>query len=248
MKVRKVAPNVTNLATCHNKAKLILAAISLVGLTFAGCVIVPSPALEEEVSMPSQGTQEQLKPGESIVIFESFEKSRRLESCLTNSLDGQKPPVEMVEFEDFREALYPWFEPGTFPSSFEALQKTLHHNRANKKLKSLNVRYLIQVKGVRASGEASGLPPWTILPAGVMWAREDYDMTAAIWDLKRIEQLEDASVGYYGYAGLLNYIVLFGVALPPLKTSTCNALAEKLHAFLTGREAVTSSTVEGSEE
>ena len=82
----------------------------------------------------------------------------------------------------------------------------------------------------------------------VLWAREDYDIHAAIWDLKHIVQIDSAKVGMYGYGGMAQWVIFFGIALPPLQSRACFTLAEKLHAVFFNPDSATRGNEETTDE
>ncbi|MDX1402745.1 MAG: hypothetical protein R3245_12550, partial [Kiloniellales bacterium] len=105
---------------------------ALVALLFAtallpGCVILPAPAFVDEVELPEDpvealGDEEAvvvLKPGSHATDESDFS------DCIRKSLENAKPSIKVADLQTFRDRLFPWFEPGTYPSDPAKLREIL---------------------------------------------------------------------------------------------------------------------------
>src|SRR5262249_26610297 len=66
-----------------------------------------------------------------------------LMDCLRNDLRS----IPQVPADQFRSALFPWFEPGVTPTSAAELSELLHRKGVAETIRSLGVRYVVGVAG-----------------------------------------------------------------------------------------------------
>jgi hypothetical protein len=150
--------------------------------------------------------------------------------CLENSVKSQAPDLTVIPSQEFRDSLFPWFEPGTIPNNDEDLAELMDKPKVQKKVREFRLRYLVALQG-RSRGE--GLDQWggcvggyaMVGCVGGMSVDSQTDLTASIIDLQSSRTLVEieASGSASTSAGLI-LIVPYLVVGDSL-TDTCRALA-----------------------
>ena len=150
--------------------------------------------------------------------------------CLESSVKRQAPDLTVIPSQEFRDSLFPWFEPGTMPDNDEDLAELMNKPKVQQKVRDFGLRYLVALKG-RNRGE--GLEQWggcvggyaAVGCVGGMSVDSQTDLTASIIDLQSSRTLGEieASGSASTSAGLI-LIVPYLVVGDSL-TDTCRALA-----------------------
>jgi len=228
--------------------------------TLGGCAIIPVPGLVQEAEGPLkpqtiqvgqviEGERPQvfgagcaLAPDEAVVVVSAhglgpdpIDPIRDYPRRMHEWLDSLDPPVRMVDEQVFRDALFPWFEPGLEPFESEAFAATVRQPLVHAKIEDLDLRYLIAVDGrstaddVRPSG---GLGPGWML---TVW--EDIDVTARVFDLKHGSEIGTAKASATGPWVFMPLFVAAVATVPLTERTAYGALTDQLEAFLRGEGA-----------
>jgi hypothetical protein len=121
----------------------------------AGCM---QARTEESREMPTK-----IAPGEAIVILakppvEGAPTEVAFMDCVCGSLSSGKDGMPVRNNIQFRDTLFPWFEPGTAPAKPEAVAAMLSHPGVSEKITTTGVRYVVWLNGktVKTAGGGSG--------------------------------------------------------------------------------------------
>lgn len=201
----------------------------------AGCVVLPTPAFVEEVELP-ENQVEPIEADESIVVLKpgrNLEEENDFSVCVREALQDRKPDVKLANLDTFRDAMFPWFEPGTYPDDPAALRQVLSTPIVQKRAADLNLRYLIAVGGDSFAEETLNLHPG-VLPAGTVWGKGKTDLAAAVWDFKKAGSPGSITVDTYGYSGFAQWVIFFGIFYANTEALACEEVAKQIHLLVTG--------------
>jgi hypothetical protein len=125
-------------------------------LSMSACVWIPAPAsVDIEPTEVSFDRSASLDNSEAIVILGGLEKDAGeddLGDCVMEELRDVNPPVRVIPALQFRDALFPWFEPKWIPNNQAELQAVLESHKVQERIADLSVRYLILVGGQTSLG------------------------------------------------------------------------------------------------
>ncbi|MEM9303865.1 MAG: hypothetical protein AAGE01_17250 [Pseudomonadota bacterium] len=210
-----------------------LAITILVAAALSGCV---TARVEEFIT-----ERPVLQANESVVIMTNrqdavVEAETGFSECLFSELAKGGNLVNVISETQFKDEMFPWFEPRLAPARPEAMGPLLDRPRIASRIEELNVRYLVWIHGESETLNKQGMMTCTLSPAGggclgvLSWDNES-DYEASIWDLRRRESLGVISSEATG----TTVIPAIGVPIPLLartKTASCKGLADQLRVVL----------------
>lgn len=178
---------------------------------------------------------------ESLVIlsrtsYNERETEESFTDCLSDALSGGRTPIRLMSEAEFKDQLYPWFEPRTAPDSSDDLARLFAQPGVQQRIDENNVRYIAWIDGDTITTDRGGSFSCTVSTVGggcfgVTYWEEDASYEAAIWDLQNLTTAGEISA----YASGTSYIA--GLVLPiPIMARpgnvACKALALQLKEFL----------------
>jgi len=165
-----------------------------------------------------------------------YETEPSLISCLAGKLRTRIRGLQVLEAEQFRDQMYPWFEPRTAPLNMNNLQKILDQPRVFEELKRQNLRYMIWIEGSTETVHEMGSMSCAIGPGGGgcfgfgSWEDESaYE--ASIWDFQNSREAGRISADAQG----TSYVPAVVVPVPMLarvQSNACDGLGKQLSTFL----------------
>ncbi len=161
--------------------------------------------------------------------------------CVNSQLARRGRNLKLQSEDDFKDGLFPWFEPRLAPSTPEELPALLARPGVADRIADTGVRYLVWVTGsteiVGGGGNLScGAGPGGAGCLGFTWWEKASSYEASIWDLYRAESAGTISADASG----TSYMPAIIVPVPLIartQTAACKGLAEQLKQFLTGEGA-----------
>ena len=201
----------------------------------AGCA---SRRIEESRLM-----QTGLEEGDLLAImgrtsYSEHETEESFVNCMAQALSGGPRPLQLMKEKDFKDLLYPWFEPRTAPDSVEDLARLFAQPGVADQVAATRVRYLIWIEGSTRTTDKGGSLSCAVSTFGggcfgMAYWEEDASYEASIWDMKHLDtagQINAAATGTSYLAGLV-------VPIPILARSgnaACKALSGQLRSFVLG--------------
>ena len=183
-----------------------------------------------------------LNADDSVVILANrqdavVETETDFSECLYSELAESGTTVNIISEADFKDRLFPWFEPRLAPTRPEGMSRLMANPRINDRMGELRVRYLVWIHGESEALNKQGTMTCTISPAGagclgVLSWDNNSDYEASIWDLASGESLGVISSEATG----TSVIPAIGVPIPLIartKTASCKGLADQLRGVLT---------------
>lgn len=210
---------------------LVLAIV--VGIT--ACVSYPEPDIQTQ-----QAATAGLAPGEMVTVLSVARTNDQTSfaDCVHDAMSETEPDLAIMPGRKFRDALYPWFEPATFPTSVDELTALLARPAVKRRIEELNVRYVAVVDGnTSRRNEGSFICTGGGYGGGCLgYSSEDREsrITAALWDLE-----QGASAGEVS-AKTTGTNVSIGVLVPVLffsatESAACDGLGHRLAQLMSGR-------------
>lgn len=157
--------------------------------------------------------------------------------CLATALGGGESPVTLVDEEEWKDSLYPWFEPRTAPASSDELEELFKQPGVAEIIQESNVRYLAWIDGDTITTDRGGSFSCTISSFGggcfgMSYWEEDASYEASIWDLENLTTAGAISADANGTSYLAGLVVPVPILARP-GNAACKALATQLRSFLT---------------
>ena len=210
--------------------KRVLLIMSLL-LTVAGCtsVTVNEMRLKETNIDPSV---------ERIVVLgrhhsPEFETEPALVECIGDRLERGISGLEVLQPSDFRDLMYPWFEPRTAPLQLEKFAAILEEPRVRDSITDMNIRYIIWITG----GTEAGSLACTFGPGGGgcfgfgTWENES-DYEATIWDFADLTEAGRISTDARG-TSYLPAVVIPIPLIARVQSNACEGMGDQIRGFLT---------------
>ena len=209
--------------------------VALLGLVLTGC----ASTRVEERREASTGMSDQ----EAIVLlgrasYSDRETETSFTDCVASALAKGERPLRLVTQKEFKDQLYPWFEPRTAPTSSKDLAKLFARPGVQKRIIETEVRYLAWISGDTITTDSGGSFSCTLSSFGggcfgVSYWEEDASYEASIWDVENMSTSGQISADANGTSYLAGVILPIPIIARP-GNAACKALANQLREFLQG--------------
>lgn len=161
--------------------------------------------------------------------------------CIADALSSGRAPIRLIPGHEFKDSLYPWFEPRTAPTSADDLANLFAQPGVQERIEESQVRYLAWIEGDTVTVNQGGSMSCTITSFGggcfgMSYWEEDASYEASIWDLQNLTSAGEISAAANGTSYLAGVIVPIPVLARP-GNAACKALATQLKEFLVGSQA-----------
>jgi len=178
---------------------------------------------------------------ESLVILSRTSYSEReteesFTDCLSDALSGGRTPIRLMSEAEFKDQLYPWFEPRTAPDSSDDLARLFAQPGVQQRIDENNVRYIAWIDGDTITTDRGGSFSCTVSTVGggcfgVTYWEEDASYEAAIWDLQNLTTAGEISADASGTSYIAGLVLPIPIMARP-GNAACKALALQLKEFL----------------
>lgn len=214
-------------------------------VSLAGCV---SSRIEQ-----SREARTGIGSDEAIVIISRASYNERetedsFTSCLSDILEKGPTPIRLITEEQFKDALYPWFEPRTAPTSANDLGKLFAQPGVQNRINESRVRYLAWIEGDTITVDQGGSMSCTLTTFGggcfgMSYWEQDSSYEATIWDLETLTNAGQISAEANGTSYLAGLVVPIPILARP-GNAACKGLASQLRNFVLGDQSVELSSGE----
>ena len=204
----------------------------------SACVIHPEADVQAPESEPAP-----LASGEAVAVLSDLytQQQARFVECTMEEMRAAAPELVIMPEREFRDALYPWFEPATAPDHIDELSALLGRPAVKRRIEELDVRYVAVVGGNTVSEEGGAFGcAGAYAGAGCLgFGTEERDsrFSAAVWDLKQgtsAGAITAETSGTNVFIGVIVPIMFFSAT----ESATCEALGQRLAEFMTGKAPV----------
>ncbi len=158
--------------------------------------------------------------------------------CIADTLSAGDDPIRLIPQDEFKDELYPWFEPRTAPTSADELSTLFDQPGVRDRIEEAQVRYLAWIDGDTIIIDQGGSFSCTISSFGggcfgMSYWEEDASYEASIWDLHNLTAAGEISADANGTSYLAGLILPIPIMARP-GNAACKALASQLREFLVG--------------
>ncbi len=158
--------------------------------------------------------------------------------CIADVLNKGDQSIRLIAQQQFKDDLYPWFEPRTAPTSADELGKLFAQPGVKERIDDANVRYLAWIDGDTVTIDSGGSMSCTISSFGggcfgMSYWEEDASYEASIWDLKAMTSTGQISADATGTSYLAGVVLPIPILARP-GNAACEGLAEQLRSFIQG--------------
>lgn len=210
--------------------------ILLLALFSGGCVT----ATVQQVREAATG----LDAGEAVVILgrksrpTTDETELNFVRCVSGNIARGSNGIRVIDEQEFRDALFPWFEPRTAPVNTSDLPELMATPMLAERLRELGLRYLVWIDGSTIRTDSSGSMTCSVTTAGagcfgfLTW-ENDSSYEASIWDVRNGSAVGKVSSDAIG----TSYIPAVVIPLPfiaRVQNSACSSLSGQLKDFIRG--------------
>lgn len=216
---------------------ILAVALSGAMLTLSGCVT----SRIEESRTASTGIDE----SEALVIlgratYNDRQTEESFTECIADALSSGEEPIRLIPENEFKDNLYPWFEPRTAPTTASDLPGLLAQPGVQERISAENVRYIAWIEGDTQTTDSGGSLTCTISTFGggcfgMSYWEQDASYEAAIWDLENHTSAGEISADANGTSYLAGVIVPIPIIASP-GNAACKGLATQLKQFLSGED------------
>jgi hypothetical protein len=211
-----------------------LAAASALTWLLGGCVT----ATVQQVREASTG----LEDTEAIVVLgrksrpTNDETEMNFVRCVSDKMGKGGNGVNVISENEFRDALFPWFEPRTAPANTSDLPELMSTPVLAQRLRQLGLRYLVWIDGSTMRTDSAGSMTCSVTTAGagcfgfLTW-ENDSSYEATVWDVRSGSAVGRVSSDAIG----TSYIPAVVVPVPLIarvQNSACNSLSQQLKTFI----------------
>lgn len=214
----------------------VIRAIALLSVTaLAGCVTSRIELSREAATG--------LAPDEAMVIlgrasYNDHQTEKSFTDCIVNILASGPNPVRVIPEKEFKDNLYPWFEPRTAPTSADELGRLFAQPGVQEQIDASKVRYLAWIEGDTVTVDSGGSMSCTISTFGggcfgLSYWEQDASYEASIWDLRNLTAAGEISAEANGTSYLAGLIFPIPILARP-GNAACKGLARQLREFIVG--------------
>ena len=185
-----------------------------------------------------------LGEGDAVVVLGRRTKPQNDETelnfvdCVSARMERGANGIRIIDEQEFRDALFPWFEPRTAPVNTSDLPELMGMPMLAQRLQELGLRYLVWIDGSTIRTDSSGSMTCSITSAGggcfgfLTW-ENDSTYEASVWDVRNGNAVGRVSSDAIG----TSYVPAVVVPVPLIarvQNSACNSLSNQLKTFIRG--------------
>ncbi len=219
-----------------SSVNIVIRAIALLSATaLAGCV---TSRIEQ-----SREASTGLGADEAMVIlgrasYNDHQTEESFTDCIVDILGSGPNPVRVIPEKEFKDNLYPWFEPRTAPTSADELGRLFAQPGVQDRIDESKVRYLAWIEGDTVTVDSGGSMSCTISTFGggcfgLSYWEQDASYEASIWDLRNLTAAGEISADANGTSYLAGLIFPIPILARP-GNAACKGLARQLRDFIIG--------------
>ncbi len=215
---------------------------ALLGLScVASCIMLLSGCVTATVQQVREAATG-IESSESIVVLgrksrpTADETEMNFVGCVSAKMARGGNRMNVVSELEFRDALFPWFEPRTAPANTTDLPELMSTPVLADRLQELGLRYLIWIDGSTVRTDSAGSMTCSITATGagcfgfLTW-ENDSSYEATVWDVRNGNAVGRISTDAIG----TSYIPAVVVPVPLIarvQNSACNSLSNQLKTFI----------------
>jgi len=209
---------------------LVAAAFALVACGVTGKV----SRVEEQRQIAPAG----IASGDAVTIVGLVGVRDETLDCIDGELRGVLGDSHVIRHAQFRDRMFPWFEPDLAPTDTESLGKRMRQPLVAQRIADLHVRYVVTIGGAMSVQEGSwggGFGnPYAIVIGGAT-TTEKTMLTATLLDMRQLRSVGRIQAEGKGGSGMgLIVIIPYAYSVSSVKAA-CQSIAGRIAAYVTGK-------------
>ena len=180
---------------------------------------------------------------ESIVILgrrqnNNYETEGSFVDCVANVVASGQKGINVVNEQEFLDAMFPFFEPRTAPMRTGHLEQLMAVDIAAQKIEEFGIEYIVWLDGITQRSDQSGSISCTIGPGGGgcfgfgTWS-DDSNFEAEIWDMDTLSTVGSISTEANGQSYMPAVVVPIPL-IARVEANACSGLGNQLKQFING--------------
>ena len=190
---------------------------------------------------PASGPSVALERGGVAVVADphgGLDDDDYIMNCLRRALRGERPQLTVVSGHDFRDAIFPWFEPDQTPTDEGQFGSVLGRPAVRERVHQLGVRYLVLVggntwEGNRQGGIFCGAGSRGGGCLGFATYERHSSAEAQVWDLGEARAITTLGAETSGRAVIPAFVLPIPF-IPATQSAACDSTARQLLDLLGG--------------
>jgi hypothetical protein len=156
--------------------------------------------------------------------------------CVGDKMGRGSRGMNVISESEFRDAVFPWFEPRTAPANTADLPELMATPVLEKRLRELGLKYLVWIDGSTVRTDSAGSMTCSVTTAGagcfgfLTW-EHDSSYEATVWDVQSGSAVGRVSTDALG-TSYMPAVVLPVPLIARVQNSACNSLADQLKMFI----------------
>jgi len=209
------------------------------GLAF---VFLVSGCMQSRVD-ESRELHTRIQKNEAVVVLakpqvEGASAEDQFMHCVATELRGRGGAIATRTDEQFTDALFPWFEPGTAPTKPEGVATLLTRPGVAERVAESGVRYVVWLDGGTQKTDgggslACGASPGVAGCIGFGWWEKEANYEATIWDLKQAKAAGSVGTNVTGTSAVIGAVLPLPF-IARVQATACNRMGTQLRTFFTG--------------
>ena len=164
---------------------------------------------------------------QTVTVLSTPQGSANLADCVRRGMHRANSNLRFIDPQEFRDDLFPWFEPGTAPRKTDDLTLLLHRSLVREKIAQLGLRYVILIDGATIEGDYGSFG-W----AGYGNKGQQTHIDAFICDLEEPASSANLSGAKSDASYYLCCMIPFLYIPSTAESHACKEMAQKLVQFL----------------
>ncbi len=166
-----------------------------------------------------------------------FETEPELVACIGDRLEAGIRGLDVLPAPEFRDRLYPWFEPRTAPLQLDKFGSILQEPLVRDAISGMGVRYIVWITGATEQVNESGSLACTFGPGGGgcfgfgTWENES-QYEATIWDFNSLSEAGRISTDARGTSYLPAVIIPIPL-IARVQSNACEGMGDQIMDFFT---------------
>ena len=207
----------------------------LLSMVLSGCV---SSRIEQ-----SREAVTGIETDEEMVIlgrasYNDRETEESFTDCIVDELSSGHSAIKLIPQDEFKDDLYPWFEPRTAPTSAEDLGRLFAEPGVRERIDAANVKYLAWIEGDTVTTDKGGSMSCTLSTFGggcfgMSYWEQDASYEASIWDVDKLTTAGQISADASGTSYIAGVVIPIPIIARP-GNAACKGLAKQLREFIVG--------------
>ena len=170
--------------------------------------------------------------------YNDRETEESFTDCIVDELSSGRSAIKLIPQDEFKDDLYPWFEPRTAPTSAEDLGRLFAEPGVRERIDAANVKYLAWIEGDTVTTDKGGSMSCTLSTFGggcfgMSYWEQDASYEASIWDVDKLTTAGQISADASGTSYIAGVVIPIPIIARP-GNAACKGLANQIREFIVG--------------